>query len=220
MRGNAKSFYGIGHSHCGKGRYVTKQGILRIYLLLASLVIVTLVFVLPPVKAEATTSTVADDNPVVFATIQNAEDGAPVMYELSISVGGQGSTYPVAGSYTYENGSEVAITAIDTSSLYGFLFEYWVLDGSTTITKKNHNPLYLIMDRDHELTAVFLQAPPPYYPPESTPSPTSTPEPTATPTSTPTSSPEVPEFPLWTILPPFIIATLLTAVFCFKKRKR
>jgi hypothetical protein len=49
------------------------------------------------------------------------------------------------------------------------------------------------------------------------PSPTPTPE--ATPTSTPTSSPDIPEFPIWTILPPFMIATMMTAIFCFKKRK-
>ena len=199
---------------------MTKHGIVLAYLLVASLTIATMVFVLPPVKADATTPTIADDRSVGYSTIQNAEDDTPVMYTLSISIDGQGSTSPAPGSYTYENGSEVTIGATDTSSLYGFLFEYWVLDGSTTITKKNHNPLYLTMDRDHTLTAVFLQAPPPYSPPESTPSPTPTLEPTNTPTPTPTSSPEIPELAPWIILPPFIIATLLTAVFCFKKRKR
>jgi hypothetical protein len=199
---------------------VTKQGIILAYLLVASLTIATLVFVLPPVKADTTTSTIVDDRSVGYSTIQNAGDDTPVTYVLTISIDGQGSTSPAPGSYTYENGSEVTIGATDTSSLYGFLFDYWVLDGSTKITKKNHNPLYLTMDRDHTLTAVFLQAPPAYPPPESTASPTPTPEPTATPTPTPTSSPEIPELAPWLILPPFMIATLLTAVFCFKKRKR
>ena len=198
---------------------MTKQRILITCLLLASLIIATSVFVLPPLKADATTPAIADNRPVDYSTIQNAEDDTPVTYVLTISIDGQGSTTPAPGSYTYENGSEVTIGATDTSSLYGFLFEYWVLDGSTTITKKNHNPLYLIMDQDHTLKAVFLQAPPPYPPPESTASPTPTPEPTTTPTPTPTASPEIPEFPPWTILPPFMIATLLAAVFCFKKRK-
>lgn len=199
---------------------MTKKVVLFTYLLVASLAIATLVFFLPPVKAEKTISKVADGSSVVFATIQNAEGDTPVMYTLNISIDGQGSTLPVAGSYTYENGSEVSITAVDTYSLYGFLFEYWVLDGSTEITKKDHNPLYLAMDRDHELMAVFLHAPPAYPPPESTPSPTPTPEPIATPTPTSTSSPEIPELEIWTILLPFIIATLLTAVFCFKKCRR
>jgi hypothetical protein len=142
------------------------------------------------------------------------------MYTLSITIDGQGSTSPAPGSYTYENGSEISISATDTSSLYGFLFEYWVLDGSITISKKNNNPLHLTMDRDHTLKAVFLQAPPPYSPPESTPLPSSTPEPTPTPTPTPKSTPEIPELTPWLILPPFMTATLLTGIFCFKKRKR
>lgn len=50
------------------------------------------------------------------------------------------------------------------------------------------------------------------------PSPTPTSEVTATPT--PTSSPDIPEFPIWIVLPPFMIATLLTAIFCSKKCKR
>ena len=50
------------------------------------------------------------------------------------------------------------------------------------------------------------------------PSPIPTPE--ATPTPTPTSSPDIPEFPVWTLLLPFMVVTMLTAVFCFKKRKR
>jgi hypothetical protein len=198
---------------------VTKQGILLTYLLLTSLT-TTLIFVLPPVKAESTSSPLFGNSPVFFATIQNVADEAPVMYTLVITIDGQGSTSPAPGSYTYENGSEISISATDTSSLYGFLFEYWVIDGSITISKKNHNPLQLTMDQDHTLTAVFLQAPPPYSPPESTPSPSSTPEPTATPTPTPTSTPEIPELTTWLILPPFMIATLLTGVFCFKKRKR
>jgi hypothetical protein len=202
-----------------KGRQVTKQGILLTYLLLTSLT-TTLIFVLHPVRAESMTSPLSGNSSVFFAPIQNVADEAPVMYTLSITIDGQGSTSPAPGSYTYENGSEISISATDTSSLYGFLFEYWVLDGSITISKKSNNPLQLTMDRDHALTAVFLQAPPPYSPPESTPSPSSTPEPTATPTPTPTSTPEIPELTTWLILPPFMIATLLTGVFCFKKRKR
>jgi hypothetical protein len=143
------------------------------------------------------------------------------MYTLVITIDGQGSTSPAPGSYTYENGSEISISATDTSSLYGFLFEYWVIDGSITISKKNNNPLQLTMDQDHTLTAVFLQAPPPYSPPISTPSPSqSSPKPTVTPTPTPKSTPEIPELTPLIILPPFMIATLLTGVFCFKKRKR
>jgi len=200
---------------------VTKQGILT-YLLLASLTISTMVLILPPVKAEPTTWTVADETPAVFSTIQdtvdaaNNGDSASIEYVvLSIVVNGYGSTSPAVGSYTYENGSEIAVTAND-SYASGWLFEYWVLDGLTKIERKKHNPLYLTMDQNHELMAVFLKAPNPYPPPEPTPSPSPSPEPTATPTPTP--SPAIPEL-TWVVLPPFMIATLLTAIFCFKKRK-
>jgi hypothetical protein len=203
-----------------KGRQVIKQRILLTYLLLISLTFATSIFILPPLKAESKTFTLSGHSLVVFATIQNAEDETPVMYTLRISIDGQGSTSPAPGSYTYENGSEISIGATDTSSLYGFLFEYWVLDGSITISKKNHNPLQLTMDQDHILTAVFLQAPQPYFPPESTASPSSTPKPTVTPTPTPKSTPEIPELTPLVILPLFMIATLLAGVFCFKKRKR
>ena len=202
---------------------MTKQGILA-DLLLGSLTISTLVFILPSVKAKPTFWTVAGNTAAVFSTIQDTADAisigdnAPVEYQLSVTVDGQGSTSPAVGSYSYENGSEIAVTAIDTSSLYGFLFEYWILDGSTIIPKKNHNPLYLLMDQNHELTAVFLHAPNPYPPP--TPSPSPSPEPTATPTPTLTPSPEIPELTPWIILPLFMIATLLTAIFFFKKLKR
>jgi hypothetical protein len=49
------------------------------------------------------------------------------------------------------------------------------------------------------------------------PSPIPTPEATSTPT--PTSSPGIPEFPVWVILPPFMVTTMLTAILAFKKRK-
>jgi hypothetical protein len=209
---------------------VTQQRILLTYLLLASLTISTIVFTLPPVKAEPTTWAIDDDSPADFSTIQDAVgaatngDSAPITYELNIAVIGSGSTSPAVGSYIYEEGSEIAVKATDSFSAYGWLFEYWILDGYT-IGKKKNNPLYLTMDKNHELTAVFLRAPnsPTYEP---TPSPSPIQEPTATPTPTPSTTaspeptPEIPELPFWVILPLFMIATLLTAIFYFKKLKR
>jgi hypothetical protein len=57
--------------------------------------------------------------------------------------------------------------------------------------------------------------------PSPSPSPTPTPSTTTSPSSPsePTSSPEIPEFPLRTILPLFMIASLITALFYFKKLK-
>ena len=206
---------------------MTKQKIVLVCLLVMSLTNSTLLYVFPPVKAEQKMCTLTEGTPTILSTIQttigaaNIGDSTKVEYVLIISVNGQGSTSPGVGSHYYENGSEIAVTAIDTDSLYGFLFEYWILDGSTIIHKKNHNPLYLLMDRNHELEAVFLRAPNTY--PTFTPSPSPTPEPTATPTTltpTPTPSTEIPELTPWLILPPFVIATMLAAIFCFKKSKR
>lgn len=203
---------------------MTNQKIIFVCFLI-SLITSTLAFAFPPVKAEQKIWNFAEYTQALFSTNQatmgatNIEGIATVEYILTISVSGQGSTSPAVGSHSYENGSEIAITAIDTHSLYGFLFEYWILDGSTVIHKKNHNPLYLLMDQNHELTAVFLRAPNTYSTP--TPLPSPTPELTATPPQpTPTPSPEIPELTPWIILPPFMIATMLSAIFCFKKRKR
>jgi hypothetical protein len=209
---------------------VTKQRILLTYLLLVSLTISTIVFILPPVRAEPTTWTVNEDSPVVFSIIQDAlaaannGDSAPIEYELSIAVSGYGSTSPAVGSHFYEEGSEIAVYATDSYSAYGWLFENWILDGSTI--DKHNNPLYLTMDKNHELTAVFLQAPIPHPAIETTPSPSPIPEPTATPaptpspTASPEPTPEIPELTFCVILPLFMMATLLTAIFYFKKRKR
>ena len=210
---------------------MTQQRILLTYLLLASLIISTIVFTLPPVKAEPTTWAIDDDSPANFSTIQDAVgaanngDSAPITYELNITVIGRGSTSPAVGSYIYEEGSEIVVTAIDTYSSYGWLLDYWIFDGYI-IGKKHNNPLNFTMDNNHELTAVFAKAPNFYPTPEPTPSPSPIPEPTATPTPTPSPiaspepTPEIPELPFWVILPLLMIVTLLTAIFYFKKRKQ
>jgi hypothetical protein len=192
---------------------VTKQRILLTYLLLVLLTISTIVFILPPLKAEPTTWTANKDNPVVFSTIQDAlaaannGDSAPIEYKLNIAVSGYGSTSPAVGSHFYEEGSEIAVYATDSYSAYGWLLENWILDGSTI--DKHNNPLYLTMDENHELTAVFVQAPIAHAAPETTSSPIASPEPT----------PEIPELTFWVILLLFMTATLLTAIFYFKKFK-
>jgi hypothetical protein len=173
---------------------------------------------------------VNEDSPVVFSIIQDAlaaannGDSAPIEYELSIAVSGYGSTSPAVGSHFYEEGSEIVVYATDSYSAYGWLLENWILDGSTI--DKHNNPLYLIMDKNHDLMAVFVQAPIPHPTPETTPSPSPIPEPTATspptpsPTASPEPTPEIPELTFWIILLLFTMATLLTAIFYFKKRKR
>jgi hypothetical protein len=62
--------------------------------------------------------------------------------------------------------------------------------------------------------------------PTPSPSPTQSPTPTPSPTSTPTATPppeptpEVPEFPLWLVLPSFATATLVVGIVYRRKRNR
>ncbi|MCW4044080.1 MAG: hypothetical protein NWE94_01010 [Candidatus Bathyarchaeota archaeon] len=153
----------------------------------------------------------------------NPVEAAAISYELSIAVNGYGVTSPACGSYYYEEGSEVTVYATDSYSEWGWLFDYWVLDG-VKIEKKNNNPLRIVMDRNHELIAEFAQAPIPFPTPEATPSQSPVLEPTATPAATPSPSAstqphEIPELPSVFILLIFTIVTLLVAVLQFRNRK-
>ena len=100
-----------------------------------------LICTLRPVGAEPTVWTVQGGSVADFSTIQDA----PIGYVLNIAVDGYGSTTPAAGCHVYEKGSEVAVYATDSYSAYGFLFDYWLLNGSI-IDKKNNNPLILVME--------------------------------------------------------------------------
>ena len=73
------------------------------------------------------------------------------LWTLSISVQpeGWGTTNPAPGTYTYEHGSQVAVTAIPYATYY---FKEWILDGASS---GSQNPVTVTMDRDHSLTAVF-----------------------------------------------------------------
>jgi endo-1,4-beta-xylanase len=71
----------------------------------------------------------------------------PVSYTLSVSVNGNGTTSPSAGSRSYTAGSAVTITA---TPLQGSVFSGWsgAVTGST-------NPLTITMDGNKSLTANF-----------------------------------------------------------------
>ena len=78
----------------------------------------------------------------------------PVQYELTIGITGSGTTNPVVGSYLYDEGTNVPVTAIPAS---GWIFDHWLLD---SVDVGAANPYSVIMDADHALTAVFVEAPP------------------------------------------------------------
>lgn len=72
----------------------------------------------------------------------------PPVYTLSISTGTGGTTDPEPGTYTYDPGTEVTITAIPDS---GYEFSAWSGDASGT-----DNPITITMDSDMSITANFV----------------------------------------------------------------
>ncbi|MCS7254961.1 MAG: hypothetical protein NZ781_13185, partial [Armatimonadetes bacterium] len=69
-------------------------------------------------------------------------------YTLTISIQGEGWTWPPEGSYTYQEGEQVSVYA----NSYGYwTFVGWKLDGQWVYG----NPIVLTMESDHSLVAVF-----------------------------------------------------------------
>jgi len=87
----------------------------------------------------------------------------PPMYNLTISVSplGSGFTSPAVGTYSYEEGTSVEVTA---TPLGDYLFGNWSLDGIVY----SSNPLTVFMDSNHQLQAVFEEEEPPPPPVEYT----------------------------------------------------
>ncbi|MEM0302075.1 MAG: hypothetical protein QXI54_02760, partial [Archaeoglobaceae archaeon] len=72
-------------------------------------------------------------------------------YKLTISVSpsGAGTTNPPIGSYWYDQGTQVTVTATASS---GYIFDHWELDGNNVGT----SPSYTVtMNAPHNLVAVF-----------------------------------------------------------------
>jgi hypothetical protein len=71
-----------------------------------------------------------------------------ILYNLTISVDGSGSTNPVSGTHTYINGTRVFLNATASE---GWKFNFWTLDDRPWAD----NPMSLIMTRNYELSATF-----------------------------------------------------------------
>ncbi|MEA2089133.1 MAG: PKD domain-containing protein, partial [Thermoproteota archaeon] len=70
-------------------------------------------------------------------------------YTLTITATSGGTTSPDSGIYTYDEGTNVEVTAIPDAN---YEFAYWGLDGSYAGTD---NPTTVLMDDNHTLKAVF-----------------------------------------------------------------
>lgn len=83
-----------------------------------------------------------------------------IQYELSIIVADGGTTSPASGTYVYDEGNVVTVTAYPDE---GYYLDYWELDG---VNMGSPNPIYVTMDTNHQLKCVFTTVEPPPPPPE------------------------------------------------------
>ncbi len=71
---------------------------------------------------------------------------------LTIAAGSGGSTEPVPGTYFYDEGTEVSITALPES---GYIFNIWT--GNIPQEHEDDNPITITMDSDKSITAGFIR---------------------------------------------------------------
>jgi parallel beta-helix repeat protein len=76
-----------------------------------------------------------------------------IKYTLTVQVDGSGTTSPAPGSYQYDQGSVVPVTALPSS---GYKLDRWQLDGSNV---GNANPYSVTMNSNHTLKAFFVVTP-------------------------------------------------------------
>jgi len=74
-------------------------------------------------------------------------------YKLTIESERGGTTNPPPGTYEYEEGSNVSVSAQPDP---GYRFKNWLLDGTRTIEE---NPTVVTMDADHTIRARFEEIP-------------------------------------------------------------
>ena len=98
------------------------------------------------------------------ATLQLLHDGEfkahysilPTQYSLTISAGSGGTTSPSPGTYWYDAGTPVSVTA---NAYTNYVFDHWILDGGYY----TQNPITVTMNSNHNLQAYFTYVPPPIY---------------------------------------------------------
>jgi hypothetical protein len=77
------------------------------------------------------------------------------VYVLELQVQGSGTLNPEVGNYQYSRESQVEVEVQATPDA-GWIFSYWLLD---SVNVGSENPFTVLMDLDHNLTAVFVEEP-------------------------------------------------------------
>jgi hypothetical protein len=88
----------------------------------------------------------------------------PTKVEVSVVAHEGGTTDPPPGTYRYDWGSVVWVTAIPSA---GYVFDYWLING----VKKVDNPVRITPTTRTTVEAFFKQVAPPPTPPAPTPTP-------------------------------------------------
>lgn len=104
-----------------------------------------------PITVPAQTPDTTHTLTAVFVTVP------PPEYMLTIATTTGGTTSPTPGSHTYPQNTNVQVTGIPYT---GYNFHHWLMDG----IQYTSNPITVLMNANHTLTAYFSEIPPP--PPE------------------------------------------------------
>jgi len=86
----------------------------------------------------------------------------PTKYNMTVGISPNGTTTPAAGTYLYDSGTSVTLTA---TPLSGYRFDHWLVNGQQNVD----NPLNVTVLSETTIVPVFtlISEPPP--PPEPTP---------------------------------------------------
>jgi hypothetical protein len=82
-------------------------------------------------------------------------EAAVTYYFLTIFPSVGGTTNPSPGTYSYQAGTVVSVTAIPYTN---YMFDHWELDGANP---GSTNPISITMNTNHNLSAVFIYSPSP-----------------------------------------------------------
>jgi len=95
-----------------------------------------------------------NDNPVaiIIGSDKSVEAHFTLQYSLTISLEAGGTTDPAPGTFKYDTGTEVTITAVPNTN---YRFSEW--SGDVPSGQENDNPLSITIDSDKSITANFLK---------------------------------------------------------------